>query len=188
MAAAAAAKSALLVIDMSVEQVRNVSYRKEAVLGSIKKLLGASSCSVLFDLRLDCRLWIERASQTSLSTVFPDVGHAHTPGAALIPELGEDMQFVQKLNFSAFYDAQLDSILKEHNIHDVYITGINTDYCVFATALDAFYHGLGVYVVSDCVSSIGGKAGHDEGLRRAAMHFGENSVVTLSDVIARLAF
>jgi len=39
-----------------------------------------------------------------------------------------------------------------------------TDYCVFATALDAFYNGFNVYVVHDACSSVCGSSGHKQGL------------------------
>lgn len=69
------------------------------------------------------------------------VGHWDNPEAQLIPELMEcsGMVFLEKYQYSCFTDSTLAACLRNHNIRDVYLCGINTDYCVLATALDSFY-------------------------------------------------
>lgn len=154
------ARRALLVVDMSVEQVKNVSYRKASLLKNICLLADDN----FFALRLDCRLWFDGSVKSSLQDLYPDVGLAANPGALLIPDLTDDLRFVAKYHYSSFAGgAKLDSVLREATITEVYIVGINTDYCVLLTAVDAFALGYRVFVVEDAVSSVCGKAGHEEG-------------------------
>ena len=53
--------------------------------------------------------------------------------------------------------------MHHHYYTEVYICGINTDYCVLATALDAFNRGLKPVVVADAVTSVDGRAAHEVG-------------------------
>eukprot|EP00906_Rhabdomonas_costata_P034569 RCo048634 len=120
-------RRALLVIDMSIEQVSGVSFRKTEVIQNIRKLARSGR----FALSLDTRLWIADPSKTSLTWVYPSVGHAGNPGAEILPELRDlNLTFVKKLNFSCFVDSELDECLRKASIQEVYLTGINTDYCV----------------------------------------------------------
>ena len=72
---------------------------------------------------------------------------ANYPDAALIPELkrvqpeGGRVTFVAKQEFSGFVRSTLDSVLRAHGIDEVYITGINTQICIFRTAMDAWERG-----------------------------------------------
>jgi nicotinamidase-related amidase len=78
-----------------------------------------------------------------------------TPGAAVIAELapqeGDDQVF--KRTYSAFYETDLESLLRELEVDTLLITGIHTHICVLHTAADAFYRGFAIEVVSDCVQA-----------------------------------
>lgn len=180
-------RSALVIIDVTVEQVRTLSFRKTETIDAIRTLLERRR----FDLVVDSRLWITDGNETTLWSVFPGVGQAGAPGSALIPELeaawaslSGDKCFEPKLNYSAFHDSQLDARLRAHDIRRVYLVGINTDYCVFASALDAFYRGYELQIVRDAVTTFSGERGHEEGLDLAARHFGKAAVVSTADVLA----
>ena len=169
-------KRALLVIDMSIEQLANVSYRKKETISNIRQLVLSDPSA--FDLILDCRLWIKDPTMSSLPTVYAG-GVADTPGAELHPDLvGLGMRFVDKFNYSAFVDSQLDHILQRNDIQQVYVAGINTDFCVFATLLDAFSKRYEGFLIQDACTSICGKEGHEEGIRRATAHFSECCIVS----------
>lgn len=179
--------SALVIIDMTVEQVQTVSFRKAETIDAIRVLL-ERRC---FDVVIDARLWIHNAKETTLWTLFPGEGRADAPGSALIPELeagwaalSDPKFFEPKLNYSAFYATRLDARLRECGIRRLYLVGINTDYCVFATALDAFYRGYEVKIVSDAVTTFSGERGHEIGLDLATRHFGKAAIVSSKDVLA----
>lgn len=63
-------------------------------------------------------------------------------------------------SYSAFEDiwgkekTDLDGILKEKGVTDLYFVGLATDYCVKWSAVDALKYGYKVSVVSDAVKSI----------------------------------
>jgi nicotinamidase-related amidase len=199
-------KHALIVVDMSVEQVGDVSYRREEVIENIRSLVlsdssspgEANSSKPLFDVVVDSRLWLESPSDSTLSWVWEGSGttmfKAGSEGASLIPELrgaavgGSRMTFVPKYNYSCFAGerCRLLSMLRSRGVTDVCVCGINTDYCVFATALDAFQNGLRVTVASDAVTSVRGRAAHDEGLRNLERHFGGTVLRTTRQVLDNL--
>ena len=198
-----APKNALVVIDMSVEQVANISYRKREVIETIRRLATSTS----FDLIIDSHLWIGPNDDSSLRKLY-SVGQMGSEEARLIPELrnvlGDNIsadatssdddqtktedakrprQFVRKYNYSSFAQpSRLNDVLRAHQITDVYLCGINTDYCVFATAMDAFYESYNVFVVEEGVTSVCGAAGHRQGLEQINK-FGCAKIVSVDDIM-----
>lgn len=57
-------------------------------------------------------------------------------------------------SYSAFENTNLNKLLQEKGITDVLITGIATDYCVRATAIDAVQKGYTSIVLTDLVRPI----------------------------------
>lgn len=91
-------------------------------------------------------------------------------------------------SYSAFFDNEhlrktgLGDYLRERNVHDVYILGLATDYCVKYSALDAKHLGFNVYVIEDacrgvCLSEGDVNAALNE-MRSAGVH-----VITSDSVI-----
>lgn len=86
-----------------------------------------------------------------------------TPGADFHPDLDHELidAVVEKGtdpqvdSYSAFFDNRkgastgLTDLLREHDIEQVTVVGIATDYCVKATVLDALDEGFSVTVVTD---------------------------------------
>jgi nicotinamidase-related amidase len=70
---------------------------------------------------------------------------------------------VRKHNTSAFASTTLPVILKSNDIKSVVISGLATNGCVLATALDAPCNGYYAVVLSDCVASTRGVL-HDAAL------------------------
>ncbi len=48
----------------------------------------------------------------------------------------------------------LENTLRQHNISDIFICGLATDYCVKATAMDAVNRGFRVTVLTDCIRAV----------------------------------
>lgn len=154
-------KSALIIVDMSIEQVANLSYRKQTTIDTILHLIQHQKDKYSFDLIVDSHLYIDATKEeTSLTKLYPDVGRMDHCCAKLIPEINQalystaapnrdNVKFVRKYNYSSFAKpSKLDELLRSQSITDVYLTGINTDYCIFATALDAFYLQYNVHINS----------------------------------------
>jgi nicotinamidase/pyrazinamidase len=58
--------------------------------------------------------------------------------------------------YSAFETEELNlaSFLKEKGVDELYFTGLATEYCVKASALDAVKNGFKTYVISDAIRGI----------------------------------
>ncbi|HJP67670.1 MAG TPA: isochorismatase family cysteine hydrolase [Sphingomicrobium sp.] len=76
-------------------------------------------------------------------------------GAELIEGLTprpEDIQ-IDKHRISGFWDTPLDSVLRNLNISTLLFAGINADHCVYATLMDANFHGYDTVMLEDCVAT-----------------------------------
>ncbi|MEM0492672.1 MAG: isochorismatase family cysteine hydrolase [Candidatus Thermoplasmatota archaeon] len=80
---------------------------------------------------------------------------------------------IRKTRYSAFYDTDLEKILKNSNINSLVITGVLTHLCCESTARDAFIRDYNVFLVIDATAS------DDKKLYNA-------SLLTLSDGFAKL--
>ncbi len=70
----------------------------------------------------------------------------------LTPE--PDEQFVVKSFFDGFYDSNLQETLVKVGAKRVYLCGINTDVCVFHTAIGAMIRGYETFVIEDATETI----------------------------------
>jgi len=61
---------------------------------------------------------------------------------------------LDKNTFDAFYQTDLESILKNKEIDKVILTGVSTDICVQNTAAGALYRGFDIIVLEDCTAAI----------------------------------
>jgi nicotinamidase-related amidase len=106
-------------------------------------------------------------------------------GASLIPELtGVGLNFVPKKHFSCFVDSAVDELLKSFQVQEVVIAGINTDYCIFLSSLDAFARcRVKTTIVEDAVGSVFGQKGHTDGLYRLRNHLPNGAVTTLDEFL-----
>jgi len=69
----------------------------------------------------------------------------------LAPE--PDDHFVLKPKHSAFFEAPLETLLAKLKARRLVITGLATDGCVLATAMDAHMREYTVHVPRDCVAA-----------------------------------
>lgn len=90
-----------------------------------------------------------------------------TPGAELHPELdtsGID-EIVRKGTdldtdgYSGFAGTDLAERLRDRGVRRVFVTGLATDYCVQATAIEAAGHGFDVVVLTDAIRAVDVDAG-----------------------------
>lgn len=63
--------------------------------------------------------------------------------------------------YSAFEatNLYLDKFLKEKGINELYVTGLATDYCVKATAIEASQKGFSTHVITDAIKAINAQPG-----------------------------
>lgn len=78
-----------------------------------------------------------------------------SPGREIVEHLAPSScdWHLLKGRHSAFHQTPLQTVLKENGVERVLVSGVSTESCVLATALDAHIHQFDVAVVSDCVAS-----------------------------------
>ena len=64
--------------------------------------------------------------------------------------------------YSGFEKSDLAQILRDHDVTEVYVCGLATDYCVRASAIDACREGFDVTVVEDAVRGVEVNEGDSE--------------------------
>lgn len=66
--------------------------------------------------------------------------------------------------YSAYEASNLDleKYLKAHEVDELYVVGLATDYCVKASALDAVKRGFKTYVVTDAIAAVDVNPGDGE--------------------------
>ncbi len=66
--------------------------------------------------------------------------------------------------YSAFEATNMDlaNYLKSNGVDELYITGLATDYCVKASALDALKNGFKTYVIYDAVKAVNANDGDED--------------------------
>ncbi len=145
---------AILVIDMLNDFIKGKLKcdRAQKIIPNIKKVLEESrkkNIPVIYikDSHIkgvdnELKIWGEHALKGD-------------KGSEIIDELKpEDKDFViEKRRYSAFFQTDLDLLLRELNIDTVVLTGVTTDICVKHTAADAFFRGYNIIVLEDCVES-----------------------------------
>ncbi len=78
-----------------------------------------------------------------------------TEGAKVIDELKPRNrgEILTKRRFSAFFKTDLDQTLRLFGVDTVVISGITTQVCIYATAMDSVCHDFYTIVLEDCSAS-----------------------------------
>jgi ureidoacrylate peracid hydrolase len=94
-------------------------------------------------------------------------------GVEIIEDLGAraDEIHVIKHRYSAFFQTDLDLVLKDMLIEQVVVFGVVTNICVRSTVHDAFFNGYEVVVPRDCCAATGPRE-QESTLYDIATHFG----------------
>ena len=184
-------RKALLVIDMQKEGIElpypsSIKLRNaKQLISNIKKLI--RGFNETGNLVIQTKVWITDPKKTTMTKVYPNEGIAGTHGAEIIDELKTEHYdyVVKKTHYSGFWKTNLDVILRNHRVREVYLTGINTGFCIFCTGLDAFYRGYDTFLIEDGTMTVMGRRAHRQGVKQFAWFCG-NNVVTTSALLSRL--
>jgi biuret amidohydrolase len=79
-----------------------------------------------------------------------------SPGSEIHDEIAPlpNEKVIMKHRYSAFYNTDLETILRVQKIEDLVITGIMTNMCCESTARDAYFRDYRVFFLSDGTGSI----------------------------------
>jgi len=143
--------------------------RVEGVIANIGRLLAAfrTSRRRVFFTRHGIQLpdagdLVERRrnrEQIALAATGGKSGHLAgrgTPGYEIISALAPlpDELVLDKNTSSAFHSTPIDLFLRNMNVDTLILTGIASDQCVFATALDAADRGFHVIIAADACANL----------------------------------
>ncbi|MCF6092509.1 cysteine hydrolase [Microaerobacter geothermalis] len=73
-------------------------------------------------------------------------------------ELKEKVILLGKTKYDAFYNTELDEILRTHGVNEVHITGVCTSICIYATVQGAYFKGLKTVVYREGVADFNHQA------------------------------
>jgi nicotinamidase-related amidase len=103
-----------------------------------------------------------------------------------VPELARiaaDAGVVSRFVFSAFQGGELQSLLAQRATDTLVFSGVETDVCVLATALQAIDRGYRVVVVDEAVAS-SNEAGHTAAMTGIFPRFDQQvEIVSVSDLL-----
>ena len=160
-------KKALLIVDVQNDFCPGGSLASPAgndIIPVINKIMDK------FDLVIASKDW--HPQETVHFKNWPVHCVRATPGADFHPDL--DFKKIDEVvlkgtsntddGYSAFEatNYNLSWLLKKNDIEEVFVCGLTTEYCVKATARDAFEAGFKVYVVTDATAAVAAQVGDEE--------------------------
>ncbi len=109
-----------------------------------------------------------------------------TWGTGIVNELApqQDDIILEKPRFSGFFDTNLDTILKRHNIKYLVVTGIVPNCCVEATIRDSYYRILSQFLISEAAAPSGPAYMHEAASFNIATYYGW--VATIENILSVL--
>lgn len=161
--------SALLVINVQNDLCNNSILKIEKSLDIIPKI---NRIKKYFNTIVFCKNWhpVNHESFLEYGGIWNVNCVKHTEGAELHNGLYINdkhdyilhKEIIEKFDsYSSFYNSKesnnktnLDKILEENEIQDVYICGIGGEYSIYATALDAIKFRYKVFLIMDAIINI----------------------------------
>ena len=149
-------KTALLVLDMQTYFLDESSHAfvpsSPTIISSIKKLINKmkqSNRPIIFTQHIDnddeknmMKKWWKGAinNNSKLSNVNKELYNT-------------SFKIVQKHQYSAFFETELEAILIDQNVDQILITGVMSHLCCETTARDAFMRGFEIFFVVDATAT-----------------------------------
>jgi nicotinamidase-related amidase len=139
-------KTALLIIDI---QPDFITEENKWIIPNIEKLLKEK----IYDS------YAEVTFSAPVGSLWDKQLHWTFPKQDTVPEikaliLQDNYLYIEKETKSAFKgDKDLLAFLRENNIEEVHVIGLDTNDCVFATVNEAFDLGFFSYVIENCTAS-----------------------------------
>ncbi len=177
-----AAKSALLIVDMQNDFCTKggwLDFRGIDISPNRKPIAPLAPVIEAFRASKIPVVWVNWGVRKDLLNISPSLRHAHNPrgdepgiarpvpgtrseviaagswGAQVVNEINPGQRDVQivKHRFSAFWDTETDSVLRNMGIKTLFIGGVNMDQCVMTTLEDASFLGYDTILIEDCTAT-----------------------------------
>ncbi|MGW1290567.1 isochorismatase family cysteine hydrolase [Streptomyces sp. NPDC002586] len=142
--------------------------------------------------------WVSRDQPVVLTRFFnlPDSPYEHITGWTglrtaeeqrivdeLIPFAEAAAAIIDKPGSSAFTD-EFSALVKKAAWTDIVLAGIDTDACVYDTALTAYHSGIRPWIVTDACASSGGAEYHDAALLLAGRNIHRQHLLTAESLFS----
>ena len=176
--------SALLIVDMLndflMEESLLSSEEGRQLIPRIKKLKSFATSKNIPTIYIQ---EIHRKNKVDFGITLdkePERCYEKSPGSEITTELKPDDAdyIVVKRRFSGFFMTDLDLLLKGLKTEVVILTGLASNMCVYATALDAVQRDYRAVIVEDCVAGTGHTSRE---IHRAYL---ENFSIILGDLVS----
>jgi len=95
----------------------------------------------------------------------------------LTPWVREDNTFVKEARFSIFGSDEFKQYLKDKDVKEIYICGLDTHACVFVSTMEAFARGYDVKVLNDLCASSHGEKYHDMAIELLKSNLGKEILI-----------
>ncbi|MFE7777662.1 isochorismatase family cysteine hydrolase [Streptomyces sp. NPDC057445] len=105
--------------------------------------------------------------------------------AELAPHAGYASAVIDKVRSSAFTPSGTE-LIRDAGWNDLVVCGIDTDACVYDTAMAAYQNGYRPWIVTDACASTGGRQYHDAALLLASRNLGAKQLITSHEALSRL--
>lgn len=107
-------------------------------------------------------IWVQQLFSPDLSDAFLEMRGRRisvviegTEGAELDSKLARESEdpIIIKKRYSAFFDTNLEEILRNLTPNKITLAGVNTHACIRTTAIDAYQRDIPVLLASECIDS-----------------------------------
>jgi nicotinamidase-related amidase len=95
----------------------------------------------------------------------------------LRPFLKSDNVFIKKSNFSVFAVKEFTDVLERNEVKELFICGMDSDVCVYVSALEAFARGFSVKVLEDLCAASHGEQYHKSAIKMLRRNLGKSTVI-----------
>ena len=152
-------KAALLLVDVYPREGPHAEIVRSAIVPAREAAHRAGLCVVYVTNHLAAsttlasqwtRLW-----QRTLGDNVLDAWKEPSAALAYLPEIepGAHDVVVRKQHYSGFFETELDDVLRERAVRDLFIAGFDARICVAATATDALARDYRVIVLRDAIAT-----------------------------------
>jgi isochorismate hydrolase len=159
-------KTALLVLDMQDFFLKNNSHAfipsSYAIIPQIQKLIENfknKKRPIIFTKHLNTT-----QNADMMDFWWKDILKAENPQSSITKDLNtENAIIIEKNQYDAFYNTDLERILRQNNVEQIFITGVMTHLCCETTTRSAFVRGFQPFFVIDATAT------YNEAFHRASV-------------------
>jgi ureidoacrylate peracid hydrolase len=153
-------RAALLVIDMQRyfldPEMGAYTCGGPAVLPNVKKLINAfrkKGCPVIFTRHVHAP---DGSDAGIMAWWWEGMCLEGSPESEIEPGLAplDNEKVISKHRYSAFYNTDLETVLRCQKIEDIVITGVMTNLCCESTARDAYFRDFRVFFPADATGTV----------------------------------